>query len=161
MLEMQLGYTWKEQEDIYFSSNDYYNNMVDENVILTDFGRKVIKTIDGGEVIDKNVIVTKALGGISQEYLSGGTKSLLTLYSDQSDGINLDICCMGNNCFPLLAELSEMKDIKLYTEDWRDIFTDTGLKAVKITNTGKILTTQQEWFDVFFGWLMNYEKKDE
>ena len=160
MLEIQLGYSWKELEEknIYFSAADYYDNFVDERVVLTDFGRKVIKEVDHGEVKDIHVIVTEILGGISQNDLSGGTKALLTLYSDQSDGISLDICSMGDNCFPLLAELSEIKDIKLYTEDFRRIFTDTGLKAVKITNTGQIITNDDEWYNAYIEWYGSYVK---
>ena len=146
MLNIQFGY----DEGVLLSANDYYDNWVDEDVVLSDFGRKVIKNIDNGDVISKDNIITEVLGSIPQEYLSGGTKALLTLYS--GNDVKLSISAMGDNCFPYLVELAKEKDITLYMRNFRNIYENTDLDKVHILNNDKIVDNLVDFAEEFFTW---------
>ena len=138
MLKLYIGRLGNEL----YSSDDYFKNAVDTDCILTDFGRRVIKEVDKSEVFDRNVIISPVLGGIPPESLSGGTKALLTLYSE--DDIVFRLSAMGDNCLPFLAEIAEKKDITLSTEEIRPLFNNSMLNEVYIMNDGSIVHDMNE-----------------
>lgn len=73
MLHLYIGH----KQDYFLSGNKVFDNRFDMQYLLEDFSKKVIKTIDKSEVIDKYCIKSPVLGGIAPSLLSGGTKTLL------------------------------------------------------------------------------------
>ena len=125
------------------SGNKYFNHVVDESCLLTDFGKKVVKEIDKSEVYGRNLNISPILGGIPPERLSGGTKTLLTLYSE--DNVIFKLSAMGDNCLPFLADIAEIKDITLCTREFRPIFENSKLKEVLILNDNSIVRSDKEF----------------
>lgn len=103
------------------------------------FVQKIVKEIDNTTVINAFTLNSPVLGNISYERLSGGTKALILLYKEPS--IDLWGTLLGDNCIPLLCEISEMHDIILkfshiphnFPENSKAIFLDNGEKVT----TGK------------------------
>lgn len=131
------------------SGNGYFDSWVDESCIETDFGKRVIKEVDGGDVYDRNLIISKVLGGIPPERLSGGTKSLLILMN--TDKI-VHLCAMGDNCLPFLADIAKVKDITVCTDYYRPIFKDSTLDKVHILNDDSIVYNDDEYFEKWARW---------
>lgn len=145
MLNLYFG----KLEDALLSGNDYFNSWVDEKCIETEFGKRVIKEIDGGDVYDKNLIISKVLGGIPSERLSGGTKSLLILMFDNKI---MHLSAMGDNCLPFLADIAKVKDITVCTDYYRPIFKNSNLDKVHILNDDSIVYNDDEYFKKWARW---------
>lgn len=75
------------------------------------FGKTVVKEIDKSEVHGRNLVISPVLGSILPERLSGSTKTLLSLYSE--DNVIFRLSAMGDNCLPFLADIARVKDIVL------------------------------------------------
>ena len=130
--------------DVLYSGNKYFDRVVDESCLETDFSKKVIKEIDNGVVYDRNLIISDVLGGIPPERLAGGTKSLLILmYTDQK----MALSAMGDNCLPFLFDIGEIKDFTVCTKNLRPLFDNSNLKEVYIINVGIIVHNQKELYD--------------
>lgn len=93
MLRLKFGHI----EGEHYSGNGYFDHWVDTECILSDFGRRVIKAIDNGEVLSKMCITSPVWDSIPPMLLSGGVKALLTI--DNTNKV-FRIHAMGNNCFP-------------------------------------------------------------
>ena len=131
------------------SGDGFFDVNVDEEVLLTDFGREVVKKVDKGDVRGKNLIVTEVLGPIPPHYLSGGTKVLLTLYSDWGNKVIFTLNAMGDDCLPFLADIADKKDITLATNDYRHIFNNSKLDKVYIKNYNKIANNDDEFWKLY------------
>lgn len=125
-----------------FSGNGFFNSTVDEGVLLTDFGKAVVKSIDNSEVYGRNLIISPILGGIPPERLSGGTKTLLSLYSE--DNVIFRLSAMGDNCLPFLADIAKIKDITLSTSEFRPLFRNSSLDKVLVLNDNSIVTNDKD-----------------
>ena len=150
MLKIYFG----KYDDMLYSGNDYFDMVVDEDCIETDFGKKVIKAIDNGVVYDKNLIVTEVLGGIPPERLSGGTKALLILMN--TDKV-MSMGALGDNCLPYLADISEVKDITLCTKSLRPLFENSDLKEAYIINFDIKVHNQREFYNAWVEWWKDYD----
>lgn len=99
--------------------------------------------MDNSDVYGRNLIISPILGGIPPERLSGGAKTLLALYSE--DNVIFRLSAMGDNCLPLLADIAEIKDITLTTNELRPLFDNSTLKEVLILNDGSIVTNDYDF----------------
>lgn len=125
-----------------YSGDGFFNSTVDEGVLLTDFGKTVVNEIDKSEVHGRNLIISPVLGGIPPERLSGGTKTLLSLYSE--DNVIFRLSAMGDNCLPFLADIARVKDIVLSTSEFRPLFKNSSLDKVLILNDNSIVTNDKD-----------------
>ena len=62
-----------------YNTEIYFKNTYEDSWILDDFAKKVIKKVDGSDVIDAQAIKSPVLGIIPPTELSGGVKTLLLL----------------------------------------------------------------------------------
>ena len=62
-----------------YNTEIYFKNTYEDSWILDDFAKKVIKRVDGSDVIDAQAIKSPVLGIIPPTELSGGVKTLLLI----------------------------------------------------------------------------------
>lgn len=142
MLKMFFG----EMEEAYYSGSELFDNWVDCGVINTDFSKRVIKEIDGSEVVSPYLIMSPVLGAISYRMLSGGAKTLMCLvYTDTI----FDLAAMGDNCFKFLPEIAYIKDITLCTAMLRIPPVEEFHEGIYIINDGSIVRTKKEFANKF------------
>lgn len=129
------------------TGDGWFDNCIDFDCITSDFGRRIIKKIQGSEVFDKNVTVHPIFGGQPPEKLAGGIKSLLLLYA--SDDFIMDLASMGDNCLPFLADIASVKDITVCSDMIRPIFDNSSLDVVHIMNNDSYAHNSKEYFDCY------------
>lgn len=71
----------------------------------------MIKDVDKTDVISYNMMIGP-IGPIPPERLSGGVKTLIMIYENDSQIWNASKC--GDNCAKWLAEISKRKDITIW-----------------------------------------------
>ena len=98
------------------------------------FVQKVIKEIDGAEVLFEEALKNRYGHGISTEQISTGSKTLICIY-EFPEKIFYGTT-MGDNCYPLLFEIAEKQEITIMIEHCPDFddkyfghFTINGLLA--------------------------------
>jgi len=99
------------------------------------FVQRIVKEIDDTVVTDAFHIKSSVFGNIPYEHLSGGVKALILLYKEPSIELWGTLC--GDNCIPLMCEISKMHDITVkfthiplsFPEDSQAVFLDDGTKA--------------------------------
>ena len=115
------------------STSKYFNNSYTDEW-LDDWAERVIREIDKSELVSEGMVKSPVLGPITIREISGGAKALITMNSDNTVISNANSC--GDNCAPLLAELSTKKDFSIYLSypmKFGNLTFD-----MKIARTGKI-----------------------
>lgn len=124
------------------SGDEWFNFRTNKSCVTTDFGKRVIAGIDKAEVYDE-YLIRKDGHGFPPERLAGGTKSLLILMFED---MVVDLAAMGDNCFPYLKEIADVKDIRMCTDHVRLLFKHGGFKELKIENSGFIAHSDMDMF---------------
>ncbi len=88
-----------------YNTSMYFDHTYYDNWFLDDLTRKIIKSVDTAEVVENNVIKSKALGIIPVTQLSGGTKTLLLLQHDKKHIFNASTC--GDNCAKWILKIAK------------------------------------------------------
>lgn len=127
----------------YVTSIDSWFDSYYEKDWLTDgWAERVIREVDKSKMIAPEVVDSPWLGMIPITKISGGAKQLIMAKAVK--GIVFNGNNFGDNCFPLLLELSTKMDIMMdlyyYPNfDWvRDI-------PVTVINTGKVIRDRREF----------------
>ena len=94
-----------------YNTEIYFKNTYEDSWILDDFAKKVIKEVDGSDVIDAQAIKSPVLGVIQPTELSGGVKTLLLIKNCPNEVFNASTC--GDNCARFILELAKEKDITI------------------------------------------------
>lgn len=98
-------------EEEIISTSKYFNNSYTEEW-LDEWAKRVIQEIDDSELISDGLVLSPVLGPITIREISGGAKALITMNADETVISNANSC--GDNCAPLLAELSRKKDFSVF-----------------------------------------------
>lgn len=136
----------------------WFKNVFDENLLMEEFPKRMIKEISKCEVISPYLVISDILGGVSSEWIGSGCKAVLAMkYADPEDGVvNLKWC--GDNLVPYIREVVEDKDVVVHCSRLFPIFSkDYGeySKGVMVKNSGKICYSALELYDEidkFLGW---------
>lgn len=137
MLKLYYG----EIKDVKYTGDGWFENQLGTEYLETDFSKSVIKRIDKSDVYDRNLIVSPVLGGIPPERLSGGSKALICIkYSDWI----FSITAMGENCYPILAEIAKEKAILMTCDRALAMYYYGYFGDICIENTGKIVSNDKE-----------------
>lgn len=107
MLNIYFG----EMPEAIYNTAAYFKNTYQGEWITTEFAREVIKGVDRSEVIDKYLIKSPALGMISPEELSGGTKTLLLIKNCPDMVFNASTC--GDNCARFILKIARERDVTI------------------------------------------------
>lgn len=141
MLHLYIG---RKKQGYSLSGDSMFNFNFDKSYLLKDFSRRVIKEIDNSEVVSEYCINSPILGGIAPTMISGGAKTLIMLmYTD----FRFYLEAMGDNCFPLLKEICDVKDVYLCTTTIRPLF-QYGINKFIVENTGELVTDIDRYVDL-------------
>lgn len=96
------------------------------------FVAEMVKTVDRTEVLGNDVFRSPILGMISSERLSGGVKTLISMYCWPEIQFWGSAC--GDNCIPLMCQIASEKDVSVkfshiphgFSDDSQALFIDDG-----------------------------------
>lgn len=127
-----------------YNTEVFFKNTYDEEWLLDDFAKRVIKKIDSSEVVDAQAIKSPVLGMIPPTDLSGGAKTLLLIKNCPDIVFNASTC--GDNCAKFILELAKSNDI---TINLRHIMNfGKNRFSAKILNDGSVVNNMEEMLSV-------------
>lgn len=127
-----------------YNTEVYFKNTYEDNWLLDGFASKVIKKVDGSDVLDAQAIRSPVLGIIPPTALSGGVKTLLLIKNCPNEVFNASTC--GDNCARFILELAKEKDVTINLRHIMD-FGKTSF-AAKILNDGSVVHNMGELLPV-------------
>ena len=123
-----------------YNTEVFFKNTYEDNWLIDDFAKRVIKGVDDSEVIDSQLIKSPVLGMIPPTELSGGTKTLLLIKNCPEKVFNASTC--GDNCAKFILELGRERDV---TINLRHIMNFGKCKlAAKILNDNTVVNNMDE-----------------
>lgn len=136
MLNIYFG----DMPEAIYNTAVYFLNVYEDDWIIDDFAKRVIKKVDKSEVIDKLAIKSPVLGMIAPERLSGGTKTLLLIKNKPDEVFNASTC--GDNCASFILELAKNRDVTINLRHLMDF----GKRkfVAKVLNDGVIVHDMEE-----------------
>ena len=121
--------------------SDYFDAVYETEWLTSEMSKRIIKQVDDSEYISGEYIESPVFGGISPRDLSTGCKALLILLNENNVIVSGDR--MGDNCYPLLLEMAEERDITITLCHYVELEKYEPLK-IKDVVTGKIVETSLE-----------------
>ena len=131
-------------DDVVYNTSVYFKNTFKEEWLTDDFSKEMIQDVDKSTVVSPRIIDSPVLGAITPRELSGGVKTLILIYKDNSHVFNASNC--GDNCAKWLIKIGEMKDVTINLRHIMD-FGD-GEFEIKIINTNQTVHNMDEFVDV-------------
>ncbi len=123
----------------------YFDNVYEDEWLMQDEAREMIKDIDKSDVIGPHLIESPVLGPISPKELSGGVKTLILMKYDESGKIfNASAC--GDNCAAWMVRLGQEKDLTINLHHVMDFSKVKDFHAV-LLNTDTIVNNYQEYLE--------------
>jgi hypothetical protein len=138
MLKIYFG----SHKDEIYNTDLYFNNSYKDKWFSDNFVKRMIKEIDNSEVIDNNIIKNDILGTFSPINLSTGVKTLILIYSNPKMIFNISNC--GDNCIPLLFEITNNKDITVCLHHFLSLPENKSVKVIN-DNKRKIISDPMEF----------------
>ena len=127
-----------------YNTEVYFKNTYEDNWLLDGFASKVIKKVDGSDVLDAQAIRSPVLGIIPPTALSGGVKTLLLIKNCPNEVFNASTC--GDNCARFILELAKEKDVTINLRHIMDFGKPSF--AAKILNDGSVVHNMGELLPV-------------
>ncbi len=118
----------------------YFKNTYTDDWITDDLSKKMIQDVDRSVVVGPRVIDSPVLGGISPRELSGGVKTLISIYKVPDKVFNASAC--GDNCAKWILRIGEMQDITINLRHLMDFGEEDF--TLKVLNTGQIVHNMYE-----------------
>lgn len=137
MLKIYFGSKYIFMENKISEVSQYFDAVYDSTWLSSEWAKRIIKEIDKSEYISGEYIESPVFGGISPRDLSTGCKALLILLNEPDKIISGDR--MGDNCYPLLLEMSKDKDYTITLAHWVNLSEYEPLNILN-AETGEILT---------------------
>ena len=135
-----LNVYYGEMPEAIYNPAVYFKNTYDDDWIMDEFSKDMIKDVDKSIVIGPRIIDSPGLGGITPKELSGGVKTLILIYKMPDKIFNASTC--GDNCSKWLLKIAEQKNITINLRHLMD-FGD-GEFRIKILNTNQIVHNMRE-----------------
>ena len=127
-------------DNFIFDPDSYFNRYREDEWIIDDLAKEMIKDVDNSIVISENIIDSPVLGAIPPQYLSGGVKTLIMMYNRPDLIFNATWC--GENCAKWILEIGKRKDIIInleYPMEFPEMEMD-----VEIINTGNVVSNAKD-----------------
>ena len=118
----------------------YFKNTYTAEWITDELSRKMILDVDRSAVLGPRVIDSPVLGGISPQELSGGVKTLISIYKVPEKIFNASAC--GDNCAKWILKIGELQDVTINLRHLMDFGEETFM--ARILNTGQIVHNMDE-----------------
>ncbi|MCD8395724.1 MAG: DUF4869 domain-containing protein [Lachnospiraceae bacterium] len=118
----------------------YFKNSYTDDWITDELSRAMIQDVDKSTVLGPRVIDSPVLGGISPRELSGGVKTLISIYKVPSKIFNASTC--GDNCAKWILKIGELQNITINLRHLMDFGEDEF--TARILNTEQIVHTMDE-----------------
>ena len=131
-------------DDVVYNTSVYFKNTYKEEWLTDDFSKEMIQDVDKSTVVSPRIIDSPVLGAITPRELSGGVKTLILIYKDNSHVFNASNC--GDNCAKWLIKIGEMKDVTINLRHIMDF--GAGEFEIKIINTNQTVHNMDEFVDV-------------
>ena len=135
-----LNVYYGEMPEAIYNPAVYFKNTYDDDWIMDEFSKDMIKDVDKSIVIGPRIIDSPVLGGITPKELSGGVKTLILIYKMPDKIFNASTC--GDNCSKWLLKIAEQKNITINLRHLMD-FGD-GEFRIKILNINQIVHNMRE-----------------
>ena len=139
-LQPMLNIYFGDMQSAIYNTEIYFKNTYEDSWILDDFAKKVIKKVDGSDVIDAQAIKSPVLGIIPPTELSGGVKTLLLIKNCPDEVFNASTC--GDNCARFILELAKAKDVTINLRHIMDF--DKARFTAKVMNDDSIVHNMEE-----------------
>lgn len=122
----------------------YFKNTYTDEWITDPLSKEMIQDVDKSTVLGPRIIDSPVLGGISPRELSGGVKTLISMYKVPQKVFNASAC--GDNCAKWILKIGSMQDITINLRHLMDFGEETF--AVKILNTGQMVHNMDEMIPI-------------
>lgn len=145
MLNIYFGEMPEENVLYVYDTATFFKNVYEDEWIVSDFGKEIIKAIDKSEVKSANAIYSPVMGTIEPEKLSSGVKTLMLVkymkeFCDQK--VVYNVTCCGDNCMKYLLEIGNEEDRVVNLKCLPDFGNENF--EIRILNNGKIVKNMNE-----------------
>lgn len=123
-----------------YNTEIFFKNTYEDSWLLDDFAKRVIKKVDGSDVVDAQAIKSPVLGMIPPTDLSGGVKTLLLIKNCPDKVFNASTC--GDNCAKFILELAKKQDVTINLRHIMDF--GKAKFAANILNNGSTVHSMEE-----------------
>ena len=120
----------------------YFNHYYEKDWMRGGWAERVIREVDKSKLISEEAVSSPWLGVIPITSISGGAKQLIMAKAVKGVVYNGDN--FGDNCFPLLLELSKDIDIQMSLYYYPDFEWVDGAQ-VTILNTGRVVDNDRDF----------------
>ena len=94
-----------------YNTETFFKNTYEDSWLLDDFAKRVVKKVDGSDVVDAQAIKSPVFGMIPPTDLSGGVKTRLLIKNCPDKVFNASTC--GDNCAKFILELAKKQDVTI------------------------------------------------
>lgn len=122
----------------------YFKNTYTDEWITDPLSKEMIQDVDRSTVLGPRIIDSPVLGGISPRELSGGVKTLISMYKVPQKVFNASAC--GDNCAKWILKIGSIQDITINLRHLMDFGEETF--AVKILNTEQMVHNMDEMIPI-------------
>lgn len=146
MLKVYMG----ELENEIYNPSMYFDNQYDDEWIIDELSKEMIKDIDKSEVVSSRIIDSPVLGPITPKELSGGVKTLMLLAFDDSGKIFNGSAC-GDNCAKWILKIADTRDVTITLHHGMRF--GAGPFEIEILNNNKIVHNRSEWLENIYEFI--------
>ena len=153
MLKIYFGYS-----NLDFNPDSWFRSWFDRKYLLTDFTKRMLKSVAKCDMIGENLIISEILGPIDPERMGTGCKMVLFLaYEANKQRFGRPgIHWCGDNLIPFIREVGRMHDIVEFDCDRPIPLFDKKYgeynDKVLLANTGKYCDNGWDFLDEFCAW---------
>lgn len=139
MLSIHLG----DYPGSIYDTATYFKNVYLDSWFDDPMAAKIIKSVDGSELVGPHNIVSRQLGSITPLELSGGVKTLLLARNLPDEVFNASTC--GDNCARWLLSIGKEQDVMVTLYH---IMKFPGKKfSIRINNDGRMVSNMREFIE--------------
>lgn len=137
MLKIHFG----EMDNVYYGPGWFVNNYT-QDWLEDELVGRMIKDVDKSEYAGGELINSSVLGPISPRDLSGGVKTLISVYNNPE--FVFDVTSCGENCAKWLLEIGKIKDV-LVNLQYPMQFKGCEPFEIFIENTGVVVKNEDDY----------------
>lgn len=136
MLTIHYG----DMDGVIYNTSTFFNNVYSPEWLEDELARRMIKSIDGGEVLGPNAIKSRILGLIPPEKLSSGVKTLLLMLFMPERVYNASNC--GDNCAYWILKIAKIHDVTINLYHLMDY--GNRRFTIRVANIDQVVHTMDE-----------------